>query len=86
MFGGDILLNKGKLVLLKYFISVLHADHVKCYKCTPDQSWCSQEDEIKDRGEEFQTDCDSNSCLVSGNKIDYIPHRIDNFDCTEYSN
>ena len=54
------------------FFSVLHADNVKCYKCTSEDSWCLQEDEMKDKGDEAQTVCESNYCLISGKTAMYI--------------
>ena len=46
-----------------------NADNIKCYKCTSEDSWCLEEDDMKNKGDEAQTICDSNYCLISGNRV-----------------
>ena len=49
-------------------------DNITCYKCTSEDSWCLEEDDMKNKGDEAQTVCDSNYCLISGNiVINQIP-------------
>ena len=52
-----------------YVLATASADDFKCYNCNPNDIWCGDIEEVKNKSDEAQIICLSEKCLVSGTEI-----------------
>ena len=49
-------------------ILVISAEDFKCYKCSAQDSWCEEINEVIGHGSEAQIECSTKKCFIAGTR------------------